>query len=56
VFQVKYISLSLRDGYYDAYKIITLNSEVFEYESFSSGNRYTLIKVPDDFVFPDDKT
>lgn len=37
---------------YDAYKIINLNNEVFEYESYSSGNKYTNKKVSNDFEFP----
>lgn len=38
---------------YDAYKIIKLNDKVFEYEAFSSNNKFTLRKVPNDFVFPE---
>lgn len=37
---------------YDAYKIINLSTEDFEYESFSSGNRYKIKRVPNDFEFP----
>lgn len=37
---------------YDAYKIIRLNSEVFEYESYSSGNKYSIKRVANDFQFP----
>lgn len=39
-----------RSAYYDdAYKIIRLDQEYFEYESFKSGNRFVLRHVPDDF-------
>lgn len=38
---------------YDAYRIIRLTSEVFEYEHFESGNRYTVEKVAPTFEFPD---
>ncbi len=37
---------------YDAYKIIELNTDVFEYENYSSGNRYVIKRVPNDFQFP----
>lgn len=37
---------------YDAYRIIKLNNEVFEYENYSSGNKYVIKKVPNDFQFP----
>ena len=41
------------DPYYqDAYKIITLNDEVFEYEHAASGNRFSIRRVPQDFEFP----
>lgn len=41
-----------RDPYnYDAYRIISLTDSVMEYESASSGNRYTLKKVATDFWF-----
>ena len=36
----------------DAYKIIRLNEEYFEYEAFDSGNKFSVRKVPIDFVFP----
>lgn len=38
---------------YDAYRIIKLNNEEFGYENYSSGNRYIVKRVSDDFVFPD---
>ncbi len=37
---------------YDAYKIIKLNNDVFEYENYSSGNKYVNKRVPNDFQFP----
>ncbi|MGH2509789.1 MAG: hypothetical protein ACRDHZ_20615 [Ktedonobacteraceae bacterium] len=37
---------------YDAYKIIKLNSEVFEYESYNSRDKYATKKVHQDFEFP----
>jgi len=37
---------------YDAYKIIKLNSEVFEYENYSTGNKYVIKKVAGYFEFP----
>jgi hypothetical protein len=43
------------DSYnYDTYKIHELNDAQFVYESFVSGNHYTLKKVPDEFVFPEE--
>lgn len=38
---------------YDAYKIIDLNENTFIYESYSSGNQYTLEKVSNNYEFPD---
>lgn len=38
---------------YDAYKIVKLNNDVFEYEHYSSGNKYVIKRVPNDFQFPD---
>ena len=40
-------------SYYDAYKIISITEERFEYESFSTGNRFVLERVSDEFS-PDD--
>ena len=37
---------------YDAYKIVNLTKENFEYEHFTSGNKYNIKKVPTDFAFP----
>jgi hypothetical protein len=37
---------------YDAYRILTLTSETFEYESYDSGNRYVVKRVSSDFTFP----
>jgi len=37
---------------YDAYRIIKLDNEVFEYENYSSGNKYVIKRVPNDFQFP----
>jgi len=37
---------------YDAYRIIQLNSELFDYEHFSTGNRHTVKRVPTDFRMP----
>tara|TARA_B100000768_G_C11165037_1_gene326208 strand:+ start:320 stop:814 length:495 start_codon:yes stop_codon:yes gene_type:complete len=37
---------------YDAYKIIKLNKDVFEYEDYSTGDKYVTKKVPNDFQFP----
>lgn len=37
---------------YDAYRIIELSSERFEYEHFVTGNRYVVKKVDDDFQLP----
>ncbi|ODN65962.1 hypothetical protein [Methylophaga muralis] len=36
---------------YDAYQIIKLNNEIFEYEHFLTGNRFTLKRVSSDFKF-----
>ena len=38
---------------YDAYKIIKLNEKYFEYQSFSTSNRFSLMKVANDFEFPE---
>jgi hypothetical protein len=38
---------------YDAYKIVRLTNEIFEYESYSSGNRYIIKRVPQEFEFPE---
>ncbi|MUH72030.1 hypothetical protein [Psychrosphaera haliotis] len=35
---------------YDAYKIITLTSSTFEYQSIDTSNRYILNKVPPSFI------
>ena len=35
----------------DAYKIISITDEEFVYESFSSGNRFTIKKVANDYMF-----
>ena len=37
----------------DVYKILTLNTEVFEYQSLSSEDSYTVKKVANNFVFPE---
>ena len=37
---------------YDAYRIIKLNNETFEYENYSSGDKYVIRRVPNDFKFP----
>lgn len=37
---------------YDAYEVSKLNTEEFEYQSVTSGNRFALKKVPDNFDFP----
>ncbi|WP_445364935.1 hypothetical protein ACJJJB_11410 [Microbulbifer sp. ANSA001] len=37
---------------YDAYRIIKLDNEMLEYESYSSGNKYVIKKVSNDFQFP----
>ena len=39
---------------YDAYKIISLTDEKFEYENYDSGDVYGIKKVPISFDFPDD--
>lgn len=38
---------------YDAYRIIKLGNEVFEYEHVTTGNHYVIRKVPLDFKFPE---
>lgn len=38
---------------YDAYHIINLSNEVFEYEHVTTGNHYVIKKVPNDFEFPE---
>lgn len=37
---------------YDAYNIVNVTQELFEYEHVSNGNKYKIKKVPNDFVFP----
>jgi len=37
----------------DAYKILKLDNEIFEYESFDPVNKYTVRRVPSDFKFPE---
>lgn len=37
---------------YDAYHIISLNSEEYEYSHVTTGNRFRVKKVDPDFVFP----
>ncbi len=39
---------------YDAYKIVTLTSEEFEYEGYSSGSKFLIKTVANDFEFPID--
>lgn len=36
----------------DAYRILRLDNNIFEYESFASGNKYKATKVPSNFIFP----
>ena len=36
----------------NAYRIIWLDRKEFTYESFSSGNRFKVVRVSDDFTFP----
>lgn len=38
---------------YNAYKIIHLTNEKFKYKSYSTESVYSLIKVTNDFTFPD---
>lgn len=38
---------------YDAYRIIQLSNELFEYEHLSTGNRFTIKRVPSDFEMPE---
>jgi hypothetical protein len=38
---------------YDAYRIIRLTGEVFEYEAYDTKSRYVVRKVPPDFKLPD---
>ena len=38
---------------YDAYRIIKLNDEVFEYEHYVTGNRFANKRVSEDFELPD---
>lgn len=38
---------------YDAYQIVNLTKDEFEYNHFSSDNKYKIIKVPKSFTFPD---
>lgn len=50
---VKFSRANSSDPYnYDAYKIINLTDEIFEYEHFSTGNKYTNKKVSKWFDFP----
>lgn len=37
----------------DAYKILRLTNDIFEYESFDSANKYTVRKVSPEFKFPE---
>jgi hypothetical protein len=37
---------------YDAYRIITLNNDMFEYEHVTTGNKYTIKRVQFNFDFP----
>lgn len=37
----------------DAYKILRLTNDIFEYESFDSNNKYSVRKVSTDFTFPE---
>ena len=39
--------------YYDAYKIIRLDMDYFEYKGVDDDERYILRKVKKDFQFPD---
>ena len=39
--------------HYTAYEIIELNNNQFKYKSYSSGNIFTLIKVKDNYSFPE---
>ena len=38
----------------DAYKILKLDSEIFIYKNFETGNEYTVKKVPETFSFDND--
>ena len=38
---------------YDAYRILTLTGDLFEYEHFTTGNKYAVERVPSDFDFPE---
>ena len=38
---------------YDAYRIISLEPKLFEYEHFVSGSRYTVRRVNSSFALPD---
>ncbi len=38
---------------YDAYRITTLSKEIFEYEHFVTGNKFTVKKVVQSFTFPE---
>lgn len=37
----------------DAYQILKLDDEIFEYESFDPVNKYTVRRVPSHFEFPE---
>ncbi len=39
---------------YDAYRIINLTNESFEYEHISTGTKFVVSKVPSDFDFPNE--
>ena len=41
-----------RAYFYDAYKVISLSEEKFEYQHIVSGNRYEVKRVEDGFQFP----
>ena len=45
-------SVNVEPYNFDAYRIITLNPEVFEYEHVTTGNKYTVKRVPLNFEFP----
>jgi hypothetical protein len=48
----QFVSANPADPYnYDAYKIISLTNEVFEYEHFGDGERYVIKKVPIEYEF-----
>ena len=50
----EFIPADSADPYnYDAYRILTLTSDFFEYEHVTTGNRFTLERVSNDFDFPE---